>query len=45
MALKPAILADFSKLPELPAQARAELGRSRGKQVKTEEHPKQMNLF
>jgi uracil-DNA glycosylase len=48
MALKPAIMADFAKLPELLKEARAELGRasSRGKEQKKEEdEPKQMNLF
>ena len=46
MGLKPAILADFGKLPELLKEARAELGKSKGKQPKEkEETPKQMNLF
>ena len=48
MALKPAIMADFAKLPELLKEARTELGRSgaKGKEVKKkEESPKQMNLF
>jgi uracil-DNA glycosylase len=45
MALKPAILADFAKLPELLAEARAELGRSKGKESKQEDSPRQMNLF
>ena len=46
MALKPAIMADFAKLPELLKEARAELGRSKGKEIKkTEDTPKQMNLF
>jgi uracil-DNA glycosylase family 4 len=47
-ALKPAILADFAKLPELLKQARAGLGKSapsqKTKEVKVEE-PKQLNLF
>ncbi|MGB8982337.1 MAG: uracil-DNA glycosylase [Anaerolineales bacterium] len=47
MSLKPAIMADFAKLPDLLKQARAELGKSaRGKEEKKEEdHPKQMSLF
>ena len=45
MALKPAIMADFAKLPELLKEARAELGRSKGKETKQEEPPKQMSLF
>ena len=48
MALKPAITADFAKLPELLKEARAELGRSssKGKTPKNEEdEPKQMSLF
>jgi uracil-DNA glycosylase len=47
-SLKPAIMADFAKLPELLKEARAELGKSepRGKkQEKKEDDPKQMNLF
>jgi DNA polymerase len=47
-ALKPAILADFAKLPELLKEARAGLGKSAPaqqiKEVKAEE-PKQLNLF
>jgi len=47
-ALKPAILADFAKLPELLKEARAGLGKS-APQVKKaqlkEEDPKQLNLF
>src|SRR5512134_3180606 len=39
MALKPAIMADFARLPELLKEARAELGRSTGKESK-EESPK-----
>jgi DNA polymerase len=47
MSLKPAIMEDFAKLPELLKQARADLGRSGGQeQIKKEEDsPKQMNLF
>ena len=48
MSLKPAIMADFAKLPELLKEARAQLGRSgtKGKEIKKEEdEPKQMNLF
>jgi DNA polymerase len=46
MALKPAIMADFAKLPELLKQARAGLGRSAAPEPKKEEErPKQMNLF
>ena len=49
MALKPAIMADFAKLPELLKEARAELGKSgsKGKEPvkKEEDEPKQMNLF
>ena len=48
-SLKPAILADFAKLPELLAQARAGLGRSVAEAKKQEEadeeEPKQLNLF
>ena len=48
-ALKPAILADFAKLPELLAQARKGLGRSSPEAAHThtaaEEDPKQLNLF
>jgi len=45
-SLKPAIMADFSKLPELLKEARAELGKSAPKkQEKKEDDPKQMNLF
>ena len=47
-SLKPAIMADFAKLPELLKEARAELGRSEPKgkkQEKKEDDPKQMNLF
>jgi DNA polymerase len=47
-ALKPAILADFAKLPELLEEARAALGRSipvkKAVELK-EEDPKQLNLF
>src|SRR5690349_7578187 len=49
MALKPAIMADFAKLPELLNEARAELGKSspRGKETKKKEEnePRQMSLF
>ena len=47
-ALKPAILADFGKLPELLKQARAGLGRSaieEKKQEEAKEDPKQLSLF
>ena len=49
-ALKPAILADFAKLPELLKQARATQGKSAGEKTKEEtqqqnEEPKQLNLF
>ena len=46
-ALKPAILADFAKLPELLNEARKAQGRSARQVVKKEvmEDPKQMNLF
>ena len=47
-ALKPAILADFAKLPELLKEARAGLGKS-APQLKKEEpkedEPKQLSLF
>jgi uracil-DNA glycosylase family 4 len=46
MALKPAIMADFAKLPELLKEARAALGKPGAKVSKKEEdEPKQMNLF
>lgn len=46
MALKPAIMADFAKLPELLKEARAQLGKSAASETKKEEdNPKQMNLF
>ncbi len=47
MSLKPAILEDFAKLPELLKEARAALGKSAPGQLpkKKEEEPKQMNLF
>jgi uracil-DNA glycosylase len=48
ISLKPAIMADFAKLPELLTEARAQLGKSlpQGKkQEKKEDDPKQMNLF
>jgi DNA polymerase len=47
-SLKPAILADFAKLPELLKQARAGLGKSAPVQKveeKKEDDPKQMSLF
>jgi len=47
-ALKPAILADFAKLPELLKEARATLGKSAPqtkKEEPKEEDPKQLNLF
>ena len=49
VSLKPAIMADFAKLPELLKEARAELSKagSKGKETKKkeEDEPKQMNLF
>jgi uracil-DNA glycosylase len=47
-SLKPAILADFAKLPELLKQARAGLGREKvevQKQAEDREEPKQLSLF
>src|SRR5271157_1595978 len=46
-SLKPAILADFAKLPELLEQARKGLGRSAPdvKEEESKEEPKQLNLF
>ena len=47
-ALKPAILADFAKLPELLKEARAGLGKSAPqakKEEPKEEDPKQLSLF
>ncbi len=49
-ALKPAILGDFAKLPELLKQARAAQGKSAGEKTKEEtqqqnEEPKQLSLF
>jgi uracil-DNA glycosylase family 4 len=47
-ALKPAIMADFAKLPALLKEARAALGKSVPAEKKKEEkvdEPKQMNLF
>ncbi len=47
-SLKPAILADFAKLPELLKEARAGLGKSAPVQKveeKPEDDPKQLNLF
>jgi len=46
MSLKPAIMADFAKLPDLLKQARAGLGKTAEKEQKKEEDsPKQMSLF
>jgi len=47
-SLKPAILADFAKLPELLKQARAALGREKveaPKQDEEKDEPKQLSLF
>jgi DNA polymerase len=46
-SLKPAILADFAKLPQLLEQARQGLGRSapQPKRAEVKDEPKQMNLF
>lgn len=47
-SLKPAIMADFAKLPELLKQARAGLGKSAAAEKAEEapkEEPKQLNLF
>ena len=47
-SLKPAILADFGKLPELLKQARAGLGREKVEvqnQPEEKEEPKQLSLF
>jgi DNA polymerase len=46
-ALKPAIMADFAKLPQLLAQARAALGKSAAaeKAEEPKEEPKQLSLF
>ena len=48
-SLKPAILADFARLPELLKQARAGLGKSAGSSKEESqpprEEPKQLNLF
>jgi len=47
-ALKPALLADFAKLPELLKEARVGLGRSAPAPKKAEEpkeDPKQLKLF
>jgi DNA polymerase len=41
MSLKPAIMADFAKLPELLKEARAELGRS-GSKGKTAKKKKKL---
>ena len=47
MSLKPAIMEDFAKLPELLKQARAGLGKStgNGQKKKEEDSPTQMSLF
>jgi len=47
-ALKPSILADFAKLPELLDEARKALGRTKvevQKQAEDKEDPKQLSLF
>ncbi len=49
-ALKPAILADFAKLPELLKQARAAQGKFAGENKqeaapKPSDEPKQLNMF
>ncbi|MEW6028194.1 MAG: uracil-DNA glycosylase family protein [Chloroflexota bacterium] len=46
-ALKPAIMADFAKLPQLLAQARAALGKSASaeKTEEPKEEPKQLSMF
>ena len=47
-ALKPAILADFAKLPELLEQARKGLGKSapvKKMEEPQEDEPKQMSMF
>ena len=46
-SLKPAILADFARLPELLDQARKGLGRSApdGKEEEPRDEPKQLSLF
>ena len=47
-SLKPAILADFARLPELLKQARAGLGREKvevQKQAEIKDEPKQLSLF
>ncbi len=46
-ALKPAIMADFAKLPQLLAQARAALGKSAAaeKTEEPKEKPKQLSMF
>src|SRR5512138_193858 len=47
MSLKPAIMEDFARLPELLKQARAGLGKSEPNEKKKneEDSPKQMSLF
>ncbi len=47
-SLKPSIIADFAKLPELLQEARSALGREPvevRKQVEAQEEPKQLSLF
>ena len=47
-ALKPAIMADFAKLPELLKEARAALGKSappEKQKIQKEDDPKQMSMF
>ncbi len=47
-ALKPAIIADFAKLPELLKEARSALGREKvevQKQPEVKDEPKQLSLF
>ncbi len=47
-ALKPAIIADFAKLPELLKEARSALGREKvevQKQLEVKDEPKQLSLF
>jgi len=45
MSLKPAIMADFAKLPGLLKEARAELSKDKQSKKKEENEPKQMSLF
>lgn len=44
-ALKPAIMADFAKLPQLLEAARRELARSAPKAEEPKEEPKQLSMF